>query len=317
MKKIYLAITLLLASIFVLPQFAGAIGQVTQPIVLKDVLRGQTVQADLILLNSDTKVITYELSAEGAIAKWAKFYKKDDSINPITTIQVPATSTIGCVIKLTIPQDTPNGEYKGQAMITTIETEGETAGESNASIRLRIGRDISITITDQEILKFTALVTPMKYVIASNELLKTRIIYSNQGNILIKPTVDFKILKDNQVIFNAIYPYPEGDEGVIPFTQKIIPLIEWPTSGHENGMYQAQIKTLLNGVVQGEYKFAFEVGRDLSWYLAALASIGPGKVGLILIAIGIVLIGIFAVRTFVFKKKDWELAAGFFRNLFS
>jgi hypothetical protein len=316
-KILFASTILLIASVFVLPQFAGAIGQVTQPIVIKDVLRGQTVQADLILLNSGTKVIVYDLSAEGAIAKWAKFYKTDDLTNPITTIQVSTTSTMGCVVKLVVPQDTPNGTYEGQVIITTALSKDETSKEGTAQLRMKVGRDVSITVTDQEILKFTTMIFPVKYAVANGDPIQIKITYDNQGNVLIKPTVDLKITKDRQAVFNAIYPYPEGDEGVIPFTQKTIPLIEWPTGGQSNGTYEAVVEILLNNQLMQEENFRFEVGHDISWYLATLASIGPGKVGLILIAIGLVLIGIFAVRTFVFKKKDWELATGFFRNLFS
>jgi len=318
MKKIYLATILLLASVFVLPQFAGAVGQMTKPIIIEDILRAQTVEETLTLYGSDGGIIAYELSASGDIKNWTSFYLPTDLNNKITNVSISGTSAVKVIAKFTVPGDTPNGVYNGKVTIASVpEKETNIQDKASATVSMRIGRNVSITVTDKEIVKFTTAVIPLKYAVANGDPMKIKIIYSNQGNVLVKPTIDLKILRDNQTIFNAIYPYPEGDEGVKLFSQKEIPLIEWPTGGQSNGTYQAQVKVLLNNVIQSEHQFTFDVGHDMAWYLAALASMGPGKVGLILIAIGVVLMGIFAVRTFVFKKKDWELATGFFRNLFS
>jgi len=304
MKKIYLASILLIASIFVLPKFAGAIGQMTKPIIFENVLRGETVKDVLTLYNSEALETNYGLAAEGDIKNWATFYTENDLTNPITTINIPANAHINAIVKFAVPKDAPNNTYTGQIIFSVSpKLQSNTKEGMNVAVTDRIGREVSITITDQEITKFTTAIIPLKYAVANGDPLRIKIVYDNQGNVLIKPSIDLKILKDNKTVFNAVYSYPEGDEGVKLFSQREIPVIEWPTGGQENGAYKAIVKVLLNGNVVQEKTFAFNVGHDISWYLALLANLGPGKWGMILAGIAIVIVFGFAMKRFMGNKK--------------
>ena len=296
-------ITLLILS-FALSKIVLGIGQVTKPIVIKDVLRGQEVTTSLHLINSEDKEVVYELRAEGEIADWASFYEISDRElkNPINKIKIPPNSHLNVIVKFKIPNDIPNGEYKGEAVILTVPE----AEEKGVSIRLRVGRGISIIVTDKEILKFDTAIIPLKYGIGKNEPLKIKVIYNNQGNVYIKPDIQLKIiqLSTGKVVHNAIYPYPEGENPVKPFERKVFEnLIEWPTTGQENGRYKAEIKVLLDNKVIQEDDFRFTLGFDWSKFFAFLAFIGGGNVVLGWFVIGGIFFALAGILVLISKRN--------------
>jgi uncharacterized membrane protein len=313
-----LVFTILIICITLLPiKNILAIGQMTEPIELKNVARNQEIEEILIISNSAKKAETYELEAEGEISDWVLFFHNDElNKEPISEITVPSQSSIKAKAVLKIPIDIPNGEYKGWISIYSKASE-EESDTTATSVRLRVSRDVLITVTDEEIIDFETAVIPSKYAIKKGDSLKIKLIYYNKGNIQISPSVALKILKGEKTVLNAIYPYPEDENPVKPLERKTLQYLEWSTTGQQNGTHRAELKIMLDDEVVSEHGFRFEVGKDISWYLAALANLGPNKLGIILIGVGIVLLIIFAIRTFVFKKRDWMLLANFVKSIFS
>lgn len=261
MKK-FIFLTLLIVLTFIFSQNALAVGQMTKPIVIKDVLRGQEVSAVLVLFNSEEQEIFYELIAEGQIKDWASFYKIEDEDleNPITKIQVPAKDSIQAKVKFKVPQDAPNADYTGAVTIMSVpKDEEEDNGKVSATVRLRVSREVSITVTDKEIIKFDTAVIPLKYTINKGEPLQIKIIYDNQGNVFVKPDLQLSIIRDRQIVFNAIFPYPADKQAVKPRAKETLDLIEWQTAGQKSGDYRAEVKTLLKGEVYQEEDFRFSV----------------------------------------------------------
>src|SRR3989344_4711533 len=80
-----------------------AIGMMTQPIVVKDILRGQETMVTLNLLNSEKKEVTYGLKGEGQVASWVNFYNIEDKdlktpikeIIKLKTSFIPSTYNVG------------------------------------------------------------------------------------------------------------------------------------------------------------------------------------------------------------------------------
>ena len=313
--KIFFTSTLLIA-LFILPQLCLGIGMVTEPITFKDVLRGQELIEKLTFFNSEVQQATYELSSGGDIKDWVTFHKIDNTDKAITEIDAPGKEYSRAIAKINIPQDTPNGEYEGEVIIATKSVEEEIEG-SGASLVLRVDRKIVIKITDSEIIKFSTAILPLKYSVKAGDPLQIKLIYTNKGNISVRPDVEMKIKKNNKTVFTAIYPYPEEEESAKPFEQKELSYIEWSTRGQENGKYIIEVKIKLGDEITEERDFSFNVGHDMSYYLGALAGIGSGRLGLMLIGIGVLLLGVFFVRTFIFKKKDWKNVTSFVGNLFS
>lgn len=309
-KKIANLLIILIILSFVLPQMVLAIGQMTKPIVLQDVLRGQEVTEVLNLFNSEDKEVTFGLKAEGQIESWASFYQIDDKNleNPITEIQIPPQSRLNAIVKFTVPKDTPNGEYSGEVAIFTLPSKDKKTGEMSVSVLQRVGREVSITVIDKEILKFETTIIPLKYGVRKAESLKIKVIYENLGNVSIKPDLQLKITQAGNTIFNAIFPYPEGEKAVRPFERKVFPnLIEWQTAGQEDGKYRAEIKILLDGKVIKEDRFRFTIGVDiekmLGKVLAAIAWFGGGNLVLGWFIIGGVILAITIILNFLSKRK--------------
>jgi len=288
MKKIFFIATILLLAGFIFPKTVLGIGMMTEPIVIKNALRGQETTAVLDLFNSEDKKIVYELKSEGEIAKWASFYRADDTDfkNPITEIQIPAKSSLKAVVKFTIPKDTPNGEYSGKVAIVTAPLKEDKKEKMKVALRQKVGRKVLITVTDEEILEFKTSVIPLKYKMEEGEPLKIKVIYDNQGNVSIKPDIQLQISKNGRKIFNAIFPYPEDEKPVKPLERKILSsLIEWQTVGQESGEYAAEVKTLLNGEEKQTEDFRFTVGdvvagaekSNMDKFFGVLSAFGRGN----------------------------------------
>lgn len=240
------------------PHGALGIGQMTKPIVISSILRGETTEVKLTLYNSEKEETVYKLSAEGDIKNWTYFYSMDDSKNAINDIKIPAKSKINAIAKFNIPQDSPNGKYIGEVAIisTPKSTEG---GKVNVSVGSRIGRSVSITVSDEENVKLSATIIPISYDLIKNEPLKIRVIYDNQGNVSVSPQIQLKIKKGNQIVSNTIYPYPESESNVKPLARHEIPVVEVPTTNFTRGLYTAETILTQNGKQVFYHSFNFSM----------------------------------------------------------
>ena len=314
MKKIIFVTLAFLLLGFGLPKIAFGIGQMAETIVIKDVLRGSEITDTLILFNSGDREVIYQLKGEGEIADWVSFYQIDDTNleNPVTEVLIPAKSRVKATVKFTIPEDTPNGEYTGEVAIVTAPTKSEEGDKMAINVFQRIGRKVSITVTDEEILKFETTIIPLRYAVEKNQPLKIKIIHNNQGNVSIKPDIQLQISKKGGKIFNAIFPYPEDEKPVKPLERKILSsLIEWQTAGREDGEYTAEVKTLLNGKTMEKDSFHFTVGvvdaGGSNKILNCIARIGGGNLVLGWFIIGGFFIALSMLLPFANKKKGiWK-----------
>lgn len=291
-----------------LPLKVLGIAMVTEPIVFKDVLRGTELVDTLTLINSEGRNVTYRILAEGDIADWTTFYKIDDIKleNPITEVFLSPKSKEKVRVKFSIPKDIPNGIYKGKLSIMTEPTESRKENISVGIIQ-KIEREVSITVSDKEILDFQSNIFPIKYAVKSNEPLKIKVIYTNNGNVAIKPSVQLKIiqLSTNQTLHNAIYPFPENEPPIRPFERReLSSLIEWPTAGQEKGLYEVQIKVLLNGKPYFEKSFRFRVGVDImELLLASIGRLGGGNILLGWFVLGAIFLFTAAILTILTQNK--------------
>ncbi|MDP3882699.1 MAG: hypothetical protein Q8Q48_01450 [Candidatus Staskawiczbacteria bacterium] len=134
MKKIILLSATILLFSFISVQTVFAIGMITQPIVIKDILRGQETFATISLLNSGDTEATYGLKADGQVADWATFYNIEDTNfeNPITEVKMPTKEYVNVNVKFKVPEDAPNGEYTGEVVVF-LTSSGE-AKEDESSV---------------------------------------------------------------------------------------------------------------------------------------------------------------------------------------
>jgi len=319
----FLFCLIIFSSLFFSAQKVSALGQITEPIVIKSALRGQSATAVLTILNSESKEIKVDLKAEGQIGAWATFYDINDKkmANPINQLSLPIKAYQDAMVKFEIPADAPNGVYTGVIGVATVPETTSPETESSSNISQRIDREVSITVSDKEVVALNVSVIPSTYDLSKNESLKIRIIYDNQGNVAIKPDAQLKISRDGQTIYNAIFPYPENEEAVRPQVIKELPApIEWTTTGQPNGKYQAEVKILVNGQIAKENSFRFSVGTvnlSAGGLLAAVAAIGGGNIIAAWFIIGIFFVILAIILTALYKKpKLIKVGISKFRSLF-
>lgn len=307
MKKgiVFAAIMAVITLSFGVIQSVLAIGIISDPIELDDVLRGQEIRDELRIKNSEEEKIKFSLSANGDISEWVTFYEDSEYNTPITEVElgVKAKSKVYLIIR--IPNDAPNGEYEGGLSIKYDPAEGDSTSQASTVVSQKATREVFLKVTDNEIIDFDASVTPQTYTLKENEPLQVNAHYYNKGNVSIKPDIQVKVKKDGKVLFNVLFPYPEDEESVKPLVSKKISA-DMPMGGLELGEYRAEAKISLNGEVVHEDNFSFIIeaasadsGNDSDTKSAGI----DAKKFIPLVAV-VAIVLYFAIKTAKKKKKD-------------
>lgn len=238
-----------------------AIGQMSQPIVVNNAIKGQVIIEILKLYGESKEDREYNLIAEGDIKDWVQFYAIGDRVNAITSINIPKGKNIDVEAHITVSPSAANGEYKGTLSIVSSAGKDESTDGSNVTIGQKIGRKVKITVTDKELIDMEVGIIPVSYQIDSGSPLKIRFQYYNKGNIDIKPEVrvQFKDIDQTKVLYTSVFPYPDSEEAIKPLERKEIPVIEVPTNFPE-GRYWAFVSIWEKGESRFDNEFRFQIG---------------------------------------------------------
>ena len=281
-----------------------AAGILSEPINVDNARRGQTHWEELLFINSDAKDLTFKLAAEGAIAQWVTFYAIDGDQTPIIQLVVPAKSNLGAKVKFVIPDNAQNGKYQGSLVGTTLVSEAEMSSEMTAQITQKLDREVNITVTDNQILDFNTIFTPVAYVVAKDEPFIVKMIHENHGNVDIRPNVELRISQNGNEVFKAVFPYPDNTNPVQPNERKeILDQVKWRTVGYEAGKYDVVLSTFENDEFNQKEEFIITIGAKGNASALLNSGMGnlPGNVNFVwLVLAGIML---FAVAMFFLKNK--------------
>lgn len=253
--------TLVILGILILPSFVFAIGQMTQPIVVTNAIKGQVITETLKLYGEANDDKEYGLMSEGDIKDWVKFYAIGDKNLPITSINIPKGKSVDVNAVITVSSSAANGTYTGSLSINSTIPKNENTNESSINVGQKIGREVKITVIDKEIIDMEVGVIPVDYQINPGSPLQIRFQYYNKGNIDIKPEVrvQFKDIDQTKVLFTTVFPYPESESAIKPLERKEIPMIEVPLN-FSNGRYWAFVSIYEKGESRFENKFRFQIG---------------------------------------------------------
>ncbi|MBU1036943.1 hypothetical protein KKF32_02820 [Patescibacteria group bacterium] len=257
-KSKYILIILALVSL-IIPAKLLAIGQVTEPIVVDNALRGQAIEKEMFLLNTEDMEVTFNLIAEGDITDWTTFYYPDDLTIPIENVSIFPKSRSTIIAKIEVPEDVANNTYQGFVSILNVPNIENGTEETSAVITQKVARQVSITVTDQEDVNVDVSIIPTTYDLSGRQPLEIRVIYYNQGNVIIRPDIQVKITQAGETKTNTFYSYPDDFAGVKPLSSLEIPSIEVPTSGLKTGKYTALVSILYKGQSIYEKSFDFSV----------------------------------------------------------
>jgi hypothetical protein len=311
-KKIFFKTLLIVFSLGIASNIFG-IGMVTDPIVVKDMLRGGEIIKTITVFNPEKTKAVYSFGTTGQIAGWAKFFEKDDLKTEITTSTIPVNTYYDIIAKIKVPKDISNGQYEGEIFVKQEPKVGLKQEENTVSISQMVSRKVTITVSDKEVVNIKTTLIPSKYDFKKGESLKVKIIYDNQGNIALKPSLQLKItdLKSEKTVFNAIFPYPEEEESVAPGEVKTMSDFEWQTTGQPESRYLVEINTLLGDKVLEKNNFSFNIGstsfsdaKNKGNFFASIALIGGGNLLVAWIIIGLALIALAVFLKTISKKKN-------------
>lgn len=250
---------------FVFGSTAGAIGQLTEPIVVENALRGYEFEEILTVLNTDYTDTDVSFSTEGDIEGWASFYDPSDKETEIESVLIPARDNKEIIARFKVPDDAPNGEYAGLVNAQIDPGDDATSSEKTAKLIQQISRQVTITVTDQEEINVDVSIIPEEYEIPSGEPFQVKIIYDNWGNVIVKPQVGIKLVQkidDKEIVYyNVIYPYPENLAGAKPLEPRELPIFSIPISEDiEKGRVRAQFTFTINGEEIYSDTIAFTTG---------------------------------------------------------
>lgn len=237
MKNIKLYITFLFIILLSCPLTSQAIGQVTSPIIISDALPGEAYEERMTVIGASNASTQINISAEGQIKEWVSFYKPEDLNNSIKMVSLKAGEMIELTAKFNIPLSAAKGEYDGYISVSQVASENNFKNESGSSVTQKIDREVKIIVNTEEKINFNVSIIPETYDLTMGDPLKIRIIYDNQGNMEISPSIRLKLQNDDQTYYSVIFPYPENTPAVKPRAQYEIKTLEIPTTGYPRGKY--------------------------------------------------------------------------------
>ncbi len=262
-----------LAALLLFPSSSQAIGLVTEPITIKKALRETAYNEMMTIINTENSIANIKLSAEGDIAGWTRFYKNASDTDNITDITISAGGKTEAFARFVVPAGTPNGTYKGNISVSRLSPAYEKKeGESGNAVTQKIDCEVAIEVDDAENIDFDASVIPDAYDMSSGNILRIRIIYDNRSNVMIDPQISIKIRQDGNVVYSAIFPYPDSQPKVSPYSLYEIPALEIPTSNLGTGRYDALLTLSEEDRFSIDKDFRFSIGT----VLAASASAAEG-----------------------------------------
>ena len=152
-------------------------------------LRGQVIEETAVLFNSEKTDEEFTIAAEGEIAEWVTFYAPDNRAVPITSVTVQKEGRADVLLLIAIPDDAPNNTYAGGLAASWQPRRFQSNEQDPRTARLgqKIVRDVTITVTGEEIIKLAPSITPQTYTIFYNAPLIINIRYHNEGNVALAP----------------------------------------------------------------------------------------------------------------------------------
>jgi len=259
--KIFLIPIALLGLFLLSPLKTMAIGQVTDPIEIKNAMREKSYDETITIVNTESAKSFIQLSSAGAMSDWVKFYKTAQDTENINEVEVLPKSKIDIIARFTIPEGAPNGKYQGYISVLRQAADfiSDTKDSGNA-VAQKIDREVTVEVNDIENIIFEASLIPEKYDLTQGDLLKIRVIYDNRGNIEINPQINLKIKQEEDVMYSAIFPYPEKTIKTSPYSLLEIPSLEIPTSNLKTGKYKAIFLISQGEKYSTEKEFTFSIG---------------------------------------------------------
>lgn len=186
-------------TLMLVPSVASADGITAFPnrVEVDNGLRGGVYERSITLQNDFDEPGVFELSSDGSIADWIEIQTREGVT--LTEIDAPPKERVSVQVKVTIPDDVPNGVYDGSLGALLI-LDGEASGEGTGSgVRLGVVVPITIDITGEQTIQASFL----ELVVNDGEVgLPHRFtaVIQNTGNVGLVPNLVLEVVFGDEVV---------------------------------------------------------------------------------------------------------------------
>lgn len=197
-----------------------------------DVLRGGYAQDNVVITIGSDELIPVNFEAKGDIKEWIRFEPLDGPL----LVNKDNSGMLKIIVEP--PIDSRVGAYEGKVLITTGSL-GQVESEMGSSVEVAFELKIVVIISDTQILSCNSGGFEIKdsEIGQPNEFFAT---IMNNGNVRIKPLIEFKIfdqLQEQEILSTS---YLSKNEILPTTSQEIIDFIELNLS---KGQYWVEIKS--------------------------------------------------------------------------
>jgi hypothetical protein len=244
----------------VAPAQAEGIGIFPSNVVYRNVLRGGAYYQDIGLVNDSNVERTFRLETGGDVSPWVSFFDIRDRSKQITEVPVPANSSGHVFLRLLVPKDLANGQYRGY--IQTLVTVSGTVQGSSSIVNIGAQANVELTVTGTQSLAGTLV----DLAVTDTEVgtpLRVRSVLTNSGNVAAQPelSIDLKAVVQGQASRAVGQPGMRKfvqEEQLFPGETKTL-ITEVPTDNVPPGNYVAAVAVRFDGVAVGDREASVSV----------------------------------------------------------
>lgn len=252
-----LAALLVLAPTVALAQ--GGVSSLPSRLPFGDVLRGESPQRSVTLINNTGQDRVLKIGVTGDAAAWITVARPDGTALPDGYV-IAGGEELDLVVTIDVPSDAPNGPASAaiEALFEVPRTEGVV------NVDLAIGVPITMDVTGDQRLEGTF----QEFVAFDTEIglpIRMALTIANSGNVSVAPFVDITILEaesgDGDVVAGEeVDSYIELGDPIRPGERRALQFT-WPTDAALPGLYIVRAAVDFGGLDLGSREAIVEVAQ--------------------------------------------------------
>lgn len=237
-----------------LPAFAQGVGISPTAAEFDDTLRNGEYYRTITVINGGSSDQVFSFQPGGDIGQWLTIVDTEDRTQVLETITAGANSRARVLLRLNIPEDAPNGTFRGVVRVMAAGS-GSTQG-NGAGASVNIGAEILV----QAIVSGTQVIDGKLIDASVNQVelgsfMRINSVVQNLGNVRVNPQVTLEVLNpEGTVVFQETFQQESifaSETGALT--------AEWDTTGQELGDYRVKTSVRFGDFDVGEREFDFTI----------------------------------------------------------
>lgn len=243
----------LLLSLFPTRVLAAGIGIFPMQIDMKDALRGSQYDRTLTIINQEDTDLVFTFIMDGEVGKWAVLYDPANPSVPLDKVAAPARSDVRLLLRMSVPQDAPNGGHQGSVRIM-----GEAAAKpekGQTAVSAGVVAELKVDVTGTQKLAGAVLDQSVDEAEVDQPPLRIRTLFQNTGNVKAAPTIKLQVKNDK----GAVVGEASSDKTTVEPESIERIVTEWDHSGRPAGSYLASTTVMLGNEKVDEREIKFDI----------------------------------------------------------